>query len=195
MITVRSLRDAGNKPRVHNNGFIQLDVTDDVRLHVWGDPRIPRQKTYTPIHDHVFKLKSRILVGRLINLRYDIIPTQYGDYTIYQAECRYGHDTELKPTEIKCCVSTRYAELIQVNTRNREYYMPACEFHETVATGPAASLIKKEQSAFFETAKPRVLVPLNSEPDNEFDRYTAAPEETLWQIIFDTLGSPEYRVC
>ena len=59
---INELKERGISPRVHGNGFIQVDLTHDTRLHVWGDKRIPRQNTYTPIHDHVFGFKSHLVV-------------------------------------------------------------------------------------------------------------------------------------
>jgi hypothetical protein len=62
MINTAVLKERGVRPRVHGNGFIQVDLTADTRLHVWGDKRIPRQNVYTPIHDHVFGFESTISV-------------------------------------------------------------------------------------------------------------------------------------
>jgi hypothetical protein len=51
MYSYDELRDSDNYPRVHGNGFIQLDLPDGKRLHVW-DEDIPRQKVNTSMHDH-----------------------------------------------------------------------------------------------------------------------------------------------
>lgn len=58
--TLAGLRAVGERPRVHGNGFIQLDVTPRTRLHFWS-PEIPRQKVATPIHDHVFGFVSYVI--------------------------------------------------------------------------------------------------------------------------------------
>jgi len=74
MINLKKVRADGGRPRVHGNGFVQLDLTERSRLHIWGDPRIPKQKVATPIHDHVFGFESTIIVGRVISLTYAVTP-------------------------------------------------------------------------------------------------------------------------
>ncbi len=83
----------GKVPRVHGNGFIQLDLTDRTRLHVWH-PSVPRQKVATQIHDHVFSFESCCIVGRLINVVYKFIELSPGDamaeFCIYTSKVREG---------------------------------------------------------------------------------------------------------
>lgn len=189
MINLKAVRDAGKRPRVHGNGFIQLDLTEESRLHVWGDPRIPRQKSYTPIHDHVFGFESTIIVGRLLNVIYGINRSEHGDYRIYTPTIREDEDTVLGPTDICVTAYPVSATLIDWNTRTRSYYQDPFIFHETFVTGPAATIITKDGKTQAQGAEiePRVLVRVDQQPDNEFNRYTAAPEDKLWRIIEDTM--------
>lgn len=51
---IAELQATEAKPRVHPNGFIQLDISETDRLHVWH-PSLPyRQKTFSPVHNHIF---------------------------------------------------------------------------------------------------------------------------------------------
>ena len=190
MINLVDLRKNGRRPRVHGNGFIQLDLTEETRLHIWGDPRIPRQQVATPIHDHVFNFKSTVLVGRLINVRYDV--TRRLDvvmtHEVYQPEIREGEDTILMPTRDTVCPFVTGGDLVMAGTLHPTYYMHKQYFHETVATEPSASVIVKDSPTQAQGArtKPRVLVPIGKKPDNEFNRY-AADEDLLWHIIEQTL--------
>jgi hypothetical protein len=80
---VAELRAAGKgNPRVHPNGFIQLDldhVADGwhashhrghsggrTRLHIWNPPGVtlPHQDTVNEIHDHVFDMLSTVVYRR-----------------------------------------------------------------------------------------------------------------------------------
>ena len=189
MIHLKTLRDAGVKPRVHGNGFIQFDVNETQRLHIWGDPRIPRQKVYTGIHDHVFGFESRIIVGRLLNVVYGYHEVDYGDYRVYVPETRDREDTVLWPTFDRCRVFPIRSELIDWNTSVQTYTMDPFIFHETFTTGPAATIITKTGPTMAQgaVAKPRILCPVNLEPSNDFNRYTAADEDLLWQITEDVL--------
>lgn len=84
-----------SRPRVHGNGFIQLDLTDRRRLHIWGDPRIPRQRVPSTIHDHTFNFSSRVYRGQIIHREIALEPHPDGAYRLYQAVCRHGEDTRL----------------------------------------------------------------------------------------------------
>lgn len=188
MINLKAIRAMGSRPRVHGNGFVQLDMTKTARLHIWGDPRIPKQKVATPIHDHVFGFESTILVGRVISLAYIVTPCEHGDFRVYVPEIREGEDTILKPTDMTVTV-----EPIRVDTTNwisarRKYKFPIFEFHEMLIPEPSATIMVKDGPTLAQGAKtsPRVLCPVDKVPDNVFNRYDA-DEDLLWRIIEDTL--------
>jgi len=63
------------------------------------------------------------------------------------------------------------------------------DFHETLTDGPSATIIEKFGPTQAQGGKtlPRVLVPRNSLPDNDFCRYDAS-EDLLWDIINRTMG-------
>ncbi len=54
-----------SEPRIHGNGFIQVDLDELHRLHLW-DVMIPRQSVDSSIHDHAFGFESRTLQGMLV---------------------------------------------------------------------------------------------------------------------------------
>lgn len=189
MINLKMVRAMGHKPRVHGNGFIQLDLTERSRLHTWGDPRIPRQKVATMIHDHVFGFKSTIIYGRLINVMYHIVPHKNGDFAVYIPEVRDWENTALGATMLRVNAVPTYVDMVQWGSGCSTYTVAPFEFHESFAPdGPAATIIIKDAPTQAQGAKdkPRVLVPVDTEPDNEFNRYDADPA-LLWRIIEDTL--------
>ncbi len=190
MIDLKAVRAMGSVPRVHGNGFIQLDLIEYSRLHIWGDHRIPKQKVPTPIHDHTFGFESTIIVGRVINVVYTIAHHVYGEYRVYTPETREGEDTILKATAMRVVVDPIHVDVIDWQTPSRKYGIRQGEFHETVApSGPAATIIIKDaltQAQGNSMALPRVLCPVRQEPDNEFNRY-AADTDLLWRIIEQTL--------
>ena len=50
------------RPRVHPNGFIQLDISPRKRFHIWAHPDIPqsgREDKEEDIHDHVFGFRMQ----------------------------------------------------------------------------------------------------------------------------------------
>ena len=184
MLNIAELKRRGVVPRVHGNGFIQVDLTDTTRLHVWGDKRIPRQNVYTPIHDHVFGFKSTLLAGRLFNVVYGFHEDMFGDYRIYKPEIRTGEDTILMPTPVRVKVFPIRTHLVEYHTNSTTYEMDPFIFHESFVTEPTVTIIEKTGPTQAQGAniKPRVLVRFDKDPDNEFNRYDTDPDR-LWAII------------
>lgn len=196
MPTIGELRATGNEPRVHGNGFVQMDLSDTVRLHVWGDPRTPRQTQPTPIHDHVFGFTSRIFRGRLVNLPYEIVPTnEVGTYHVYTCVPRVRDDTGLvrdSNSPVPVYARPCYPNVVSAYGSGGEFYcFPAYQFHETFTPdGVAVTVIVKHGPTMRQDPhvdrRPRVLVPVGRQPDNDFDRHSFDPA-LLWRIIEDAV--------
>lgn len=188
MINLKAVRATGARPRVHGNGFVQLDLTKAARLHIWGDPRIPKQKVATPIHDHVFGFESTILVGRVISLMYHVTPREHGDFRVYVPKIREGEDTILTPTDMTVVIEPAYVDTTNWNSGTRKYKFPIFVFHEMLIPEPSATIMIKDGPTLAQGAKasPHVLCPVDKVPDNVFNRYDA-DEDLLWRIIEDTL--------
>ncbi len=188
MIDLKAVREAGSKPRVHGNGFIQLDLTERSRLHIWGDPRIPKQAVATPIHDHVFGFESTIIVGRVISLTYHVTPHEHGDFRVYIPKVREGEDTILMPTDMTVVIKPAHVDTTNWNSATPKYTFPIFTFHEMLIPEPSATIMIKDGPTLAQGAKasPRVLCPVDKVPDNVFTRYDA-DEDLLWRIIEETL--------
>jgi len=186
------IRDHGARPRVHGNGFIQLDLDPEQRLHIWGHPDIPKQEVATPIHDHVFGFHSEMLVGRLVNVVYDLCSPAYAgeEFEVWEPVPRHGEDTVLEPTGETGSIRMGCSlVLIAGSPFLSEYDFEPFVFHEMFAPEPSATIITKRGPTLRENPtgrKPRVLVPVGVEPDNSFDRYDNDPED-LWRIIHEVL--------
>jgi len=162
----------GRQLRVHGNGFVQLDLDDGTtRLHVW-DESVPRQAVATPVHDHVFAMRSTVLCGKLIHTELDALPPRPHDtarslYSVHTARQEEGtQNTRLLPT----------GEVVRLRQRRRlallpgqTYEFPAREFHTSGHRGLTATVMEKVDAPG-SYGRPRVLVPLLQEPDNDFHR-------------------------
>lgn len=180
-----------NRPRVHGNGFVQLDLVPGTRLHIWGDRRIPQQNTYTGIHDHTFGFFSMCLVGRVFQLPY--VPADDGisigmrrtvtgrAYKVYTPVPRDGEDTVLHFDGIKMNLVRQRPRVIEAG---ETYGMFAREIHETVADRLAVTIMTKTEERAEGRAK--VFVPDGKHPDNSFNR-NAFDDTILWQIIEEAL--------
>lgn len=172
-------------PRVHGNGFIQVDLTFSKRLHVWGHQDIPKQKTLTPLHDHAFGFTSRILMGCLINKRYRWETNPLGQFQVHVVNVRDREDTTLHGTG-------EYGDLIELDiprpyVAGDTYTMLPGDIHESEPRGLTVSVIEKTGPTLSQGGPtPRVFVKRGEFPDNTFHRYTMS-EDHLWEIIADVL--------
>lgn len=175
------LRATNRRPRVHGNGFIQLDLTEDgsTRLHVF-DQDIPRQTVATPIHDHVFNMRSTVLCGTLIHEVLEPVPDEDGTHVVYKAQQEPGtQNTILKPSSGLPCLLEVEERLIL--GEGSVYLFPAGKLHQTDHRGTTVTIMEKVK-ATLDYGRPRVLVPVGQEPDNAFHR-DSFESEFLWQFI------------
>jgi hypothetical protein len=183
---VNHVRQRGARPRVHGNGFVQLDLTPSRRLRVWGDPRIPRQVIPSTIHDHTFSFQSVVCRGQLVHREIHLYADELGGYEKYYAVTNHGEDTRLVKSKDRFdAIITRETLLRTGDT----YEFKARLFHETVAPWLCVTVIDKDGPTLSQGGpNPNVLVPFGLEPDNTFDRYQT-DADLLWQVIKEALKS------
>lgn len=189
-------RANNRRPRVHPNGFIQLDLAKDgsERLHVWPAVPLPAQKTRHPIHDHVFDMESTILCGFLRNVLYKAIRLSdlmaqsalFKMYRMYRATRIAKDDTVLMPADeiFYAVVESMHEDLEPGDS----YYMQKGLLHDSVPTGLTATLMRKLDMDV--EYRPIVAVPADIKPDNDFRRETL-DESELWRHIFIALEIAE----
>lgn len=180
-------------PRVHGNGFVQLDLRKDgsERLHIWGHPLIPQQSVRTGIHDHVYTVNSRILVGDIVDITWSVGESDADESTheIYTAVPRDGQDTELVSSGVYVQAIASCCNLHgESSGRNRYSVLPGA-FHSTIVSDPAATLMSKGP-VDLGLVRPRILVPTGTKPDNSFNRNSFSVP-LLWGIIDEVY--PKWR--
>lgn len=181
-VIYKDLQNSDNLPRVHGNGFIQLDLPDGFRLHIWDD-EIPKQKVNTSKHDHAFGFESTVICGQLKNITYHIAPSYTGAWMVHTPQRRDGtEDTKLVSTGERVGISRMWPEKIETG---QSYSFAPQVFHETLYEGTTATILRKTERL---DVVPRILVPYDEEPDNEFDR-DSFDEGLLWSIIKRTLAN------
>lgn len=183
-------------PRVHGNGFIQVDLDPTHRLHVWGHPDIPRQSVNSPIHDHIFGFTSTCLVGRLVNVVYMVSPVwenYVGAFDLYEAQPpAHGHDSKLVLVENAGYAFKVTPTRTDTVVPGQTYDIDILQYHETFATEPSATVIKNNGQTIQQNPgsrrKPRVLLPMGVQPDNAFNRH-AFDRDLLMGIIREVVGT------
>lgn len=185
--TLAELADECGEPRVHPNGFIQLDLDAVHRLHVWH-PRLPyRQKTYHPVHNHVFGFTSEVFSGRLVNVQYGVaVDDLLGTHYMAQAEC-IGEEESI----LAGAPRTFFYRLVQQGATavqpGEQYRFPALKFHEILFNEPTLTIIRKDARSRY-VRKPTVMVPRGVEPDNSFRR-NEVDTDLLWELIVEAYPS------
>lgn len=204
--------DDGGNPRVHPNGFIQLDL-DPVpetwhashkkghsgarrRLHIWNPPgvQLPHQGTVNEIHDHVFDMHSEIVKGQLWQCLYEFDQISSGTATfpssvpkptheLYQAVYAKNSDSRLEPTGKKGWL--KMINRFPVRERG-SYEQPAFTLHDTET--PAGLVVTVMTKMKVHDGEASVICPVDTPPDNSYDRAAAMPKEEIWEAIERSLA-------
>lgn len=190
MVTLQELRKTGNRPRLHPNGFVQLNVDDKGhhRIHVWPAKPLPAQKTRHTIHDHAFDMYSSIVVGQLTNLEYEFNCLSVAQresfkgqlYKLHTAVQIGGNDTVLKPDVLPAGWLLR--TICQTFVVGQAYSMRAGVLHDSVPRPGKTTMTYMVKTAVYPHYRPLVAVPVGVEPDNDFRRETVS-EAMLWDVI------------
>lgn len=178
-ITTALIESKQTRPRLHPNGFIQLDLDGQKkrRLHVWPDKMIQAQKTRHPIHDHAFNFISTILCGALTNVRYYFSPSPHVTTVMHRAVRLPGGEDTILQAEESGYLGFLGGELM---LPGQTYSMLKDVLHDSIPHGLTATIIEKEITQY--TYGPRVAVPHSVTPDNDFRRETVS-EDVLWALI------------
>lgn len=175
-----SLRKGGASPRLHPNGFVQLDLGNHKRLHIWPEtPLIPGVRK-EPIHDHTFSFDSEVLLGSLTNIVYELIEDESGNFQLYTVKpfLAVGKESPLiKLDDRKYYLSV--SERITVEA-GHSYHFDAFRFHDSEPHGLTASIMSYSEVDSSKTA--RVLREIGQLPPEIFDR-NQIDSEILWQEI------------
>ena len=177
---------------LHGDGFIQLALQGDMRLHVWH-PDLPKCSCLVDgsIHDHRFSFTSHVLVGSQRNMQFQETTPEPATRTTFIA---YGHRGERKP-----CGSRPWTPLRELSLNLEEdiitpaggwYHQNAFRFHKSIPAAPdgkGATLMRKEKILNGDATS---LRPKGVTPDEDFDRHQMS-ENAMWAIIIDVLGTSE----
>ncbi len=164
-------------PRFHGNGFIQLYVAEERRLHVWHPDLKPTVKNAL-IHDHRFNMAAFVLFGTLEHTSYEIVSDAKGLYGAYSTTAE-GNKAE----PMQSLGSTRFHAQVREQfwlARNSRYYFAARKFHATSADEVTITIMDKGPA---DGGPPRVIAPHNEQPDHAFENQ---PEVSyMWAAIED----------
>lgn len=174
-------------PRVHPNGFIQLnlDESHDRRLHIWH-PEVPSQGINT-IHDHVFDMDSEVVVGEMVNKTYawcsNYAHDQFNTHRLWRVDYHPGSfEAVLSPIE-----DYGFPEIDKIESvkAGESYYLPAKVFHVADNSEVCATVMTRKEKV---ADRSHIMLSRHDLP-TEFTRSDAMPVEQMWHIIWEVLES------
>ncbi len=172
---------------IHGNGFIQVPLSDAVRMHVWH-PECPRQKIDTSVHDHRFSFTSTVIRGALENIRYCQVEPYPGvkqSWKVYTpGDVTAGQEPySLYDTGHRVLCSKHPPYLV---VAGETYSMDSQVFHRTVPRSEFVVTVMVKTRVLYQFPS-RVLVPEGVEPDNDFSRED--DQAFLWTLVREALSS------
>jgi len=198
---LKHYRDNGAVPRFHGNGFIQLQIAPDTRIHLWHAdfPMMPNQNAY--IHDHVWPLWSRVLLGRLTNRTYRLcsgIAAQGKGVDAYYVGNDGPQDT---PYDLDAPIFKTGEQRLYEGSA---YYLPRFALHSShrMDQNPVMTIMRK--GVVEGNAKATIICPNGEKPYDAFQPETVFPEESLWGCLdnvfralpwptLDLIRSPDFH--
>ncbi len=181
----------GKRISLHGLGFLQVEFTPTMRLHVWH-PDLPRRSCFehSQVHDHRFGFDSTVLVGCQVNQVYSFTEVEENAKKDYYQ--RYIHDGPRAetgnrpwiPTDLPIKLTLHDAQRVHVG---ETYHMRPYIFHRTIPDygGKVATLMVKT-SEHDEPATSTCR--LGIDPDVGFNRFQMGVHE-MWEVVSDVLGS------
>lgn len=168
----------------HPLGFLHVDLTPladrpriSVRLHVWTERSLRWSDSLGKQHDHVWSLKSVVLVGALTDIELRAAADPTGDFEL--AEISYGK------TEDRAHPLTGRYSIEEIRRRyipaNGVYTLHERHVHTTaVESLPTATLVLAMPAA---TGAPVVLTPLKlGERGHSTARVVVAPPDAIAEL-------------
>ncbi|WP_059415531.1 hypothetical protein [Cupriavidus basilensis] len=177
-----------NQITLHGLGFIQVQLPNNQRLHVWH-PELPRRRCFehSSIHDHRFSFRSRVLVGTQVDIGYRHYPAEEsGEYVMYLHEgARTARGGRPWVPDGRCDLIQDYRRAIEAGN---EYRIRAYVYHRTEpgGNGKVATLMYKSEE-FRKGSHSTCRIGIH--PDADFDRYQWSPSR-LWEVVSDVLLAP-----
>lgn len=174
---------------LHGLGFLQVKLTDSMRLHCWH-PDLPRRHCwrYSQIHDHRFGFESTVLIGEMKNHVY--MPDRPEEEDSFGPLVSYSHDGPRGPsgnrpwTPVRHEIWLRRIYIEYVDPGNHYHMMPYV-LHRTEPLGDGRVVTLMHKTGVWSDGA-RSLCFEGIEPDAEFSRFQLSQDDLL-DILKDAL--------
>lgn len=174
------LRSLGTAPRFHGNGFVQLPLPSGRRLHVWHPMLPPIPGHNATIHNHVWDMQSRVLLGHLLHVTYEMFSAVFhmgqATHDIYEVG-EQAPDT--RSGRCVCRVTGEYTM-----AAGSVCVFPEGQWHESHMAYPdtiTATIMEKRAAR--EDARPLVACPVGETPTDAFAPEHQPLDLIMWRAV------------
>ena len=182
------LESRGIEPRYHGNGMIQVysPFNKYQRLHIWdqGFRRLPSHNAM--IHDHVFDMKSNVVVGTLNHQIFEVI--RKGDPSEHTSSIFEGIPETKKINKTPVWQGVlKMTHAVNVGA-GCNYFQSARTFHSSIPLGDLViSVISKSNPKNdLIGGGSRIVCPIGEEPFSAFEE--KIPKDDLLNAVEKALG-------
>jgi len=162
----------------HPLGFVHMRLhaldAKSLRLHFWPAGQRRPQAPLWPIHDHIFDIRSVILVGSVENTQYEVTRTEQSPHRIYEVKYGGGNSTLNQLTATSDFVVSQET-LIEEHATGGSYSIARTVFHKSVVPPDkrAATLVVTSNPL---PASPRVIGETSAALTIDVTRRPCSPE-------------------
>ena len=162
----------------HPLGFVHIRLhahdTKSLRLHFWPERQRQPQGPFWPIHDHIFDIRSVVLLGSVENALYEVTSAEQSPHRIY--DVKYGgRDSTLNQLIATSEFVVSRETLIERHATGTSYSIARTVFHKSVVPPDqrAATLVVTSNPL---PVTPRVIGETAAAPAIDVTRRPCSPE-------------------
>ena len=180
--TIEARRDA--EVRMHPYGFLQLSLDEGAwrdsgdRLHVWSDELPQMKRPEFQVHDHIYGVRSRILLGALRDTQYIVEENAQGEYLLFTAATGKLLNTKQKVS----CTKRR----VSYFAAGEQYSVVKGDYHSSESLTPVTATLFQKMDADLDMS-PSVVGPVYYEKTELLSDDRTFDQGLAWRVIDKTL--------
>ena len=178
--------------RMHPYGFLQLSLSEGAwrdsgyRLHVWSDELPSMKRPEFQVHDHIYGVRSQILLGELRDTQYIVNEDSQGEYLLFKATSGKLLNTKQKVSCTKRSVSYLSA--------GDKYFVPKGDFHSSESLAPLTATLFQKLDADL-SRSPDVLGSSYYENTELLSDDRTFDQRLAWRVIDTALEEMRKKYC
>ena len=182
----------GTEIRMHPYGFLQLSLSEGAwrdsgyRLHLWSDDLPQMKRPEFQVHDHIYGVRSRVLLGALRDTLYTIEDDSQGEYLLFKAATGKLLNTKQK-------VSCTKRRILYVSA-GEQYSVIKGDFHSSESLVPLTVTLFQKIDADL-SKSPNVVGPAYYEKTELLSDDRTFDQKLAWRVIDMALEEVKKKYC